>query len=155
MKRVYSYKFRDKEHPPVPNLQVGDKVYAKSTLGIGPNYDDVSTCEIRKVEVIWHDPNPHDEDDYGYWYINYYIRTDVDRPGLKSTKIYPYHTGEEGGPKELYMTPQEVMDMNIREFLDSTQKTIKSMRKKMLALGYTEEQSSKLLEYKPQEMTKI
>ena len=147
------YKYKDINHPPVPMLKVGDRCYTHWTHG-GADYSHVSTCEIRKVEVKWYEPSEYDRKhlgNYGHWYINYYIRSNVDSYGLKSTKMFPYHTGEEGGKQELYLTPQEVMDENIRNFRSMVENNIKSMQKKMLSLGYTKEQTNKLLEHKPED----
>ena len=147
-----SYKYRDINHPPVPRLKVGDICYTHWTHG-GAHYDHVSKCEIRKVEVKWYEPSEFDKKNgwYGHWYINYYIRADIDSYGLKSTKMYAYHTGEEGGRQELYFTPQEVMDANIRDFKKMVLQNMENMRKTMFGLGYTKEQTKKLLEYKIEE----
>ena len=143
------YKFTDKNHPPVPTLKVGDRCYAHCPWGM--HYDRVSTCEIRKVEVKWIEPNDYEKEhlgEVGHWYINYYIRTDVDRVGLKSTKMYAYRLGDDGREPDLYLTPQEVMDKNIIEFKKSLMLQLNGMRKEMKRLGYSVEQTNKLLEYK-------
>ena len=145
-----SYKYRDINHPPVPRLKVGDICYTHWTHG-GRNYEWVSKCEIRKVEVKWYEPSEFDKQRmgaYGHWYINYYIRADIDCVGLKSTKMYAYHTGEEGGRQDLFFTPQEVMDENIRDFKIMVFSNFKNMQQTMFSLGYTKEQTKKLLEYK-------
>ena len=146
----YDYKYRDKNHPPVPMLKVGDIVYAHCQWGVGHNYSEVSKCEIRKVEVRWCEPSDYDKSKgyYGHWYVSYYIRSDIDKVGLKSTKMYSYGTGEDGGKKNLFLTPQEVMDENIREFREHFVKTVNAMRRTMFSLGYTKEMTKKLLEYK-------
>ena len=145
---MIEYKYTDKNHPPVPLLKVGDICYAHWAHG-GANYSHVSKCEIRKVEVKWYEPSEYDKKQgmYGYWYINYYIRTDINYPGLKSTRMYPYHTGEEGGDiKNLYLTPQEVMEENVADFMQMVKNTTGEIRKTMLSLGYSEEKIKGLLE---------
>lgn len=145
------YKYTDINHPPVPRLKVGDICYAHWTHG-GSDYSHVSTCEIRKVEVKWYEPSEYDKKNSrfcGHWYINYYIRADVDCVGLKSTKMFPYHTGEEGGYRQdLFFTPQEVMDENIRSFREMVVNKAAYMRSTMRTLGYNTEQINGLLEYK-------
>lgn len=143
------YKYTDKNHPPVPLLKVGDICYARWAYGGAANYSHVSKCAIRKVEVRWYEPSEYDKEqgEYGYWYINYYIRTDINYPGLKSTKMYPYHTGEEGGEiKNLYLTPQEVMEKNVADFMKMVKDTAGEIRKTMLSLGYSAEKIKGLLE---------
>jgi len=144
--KMREYKYRDKNHPPVPQLKVGDICYTRSQYTRG--YADISTCEIRKVEVVWHEANKYSKDDYGHWSINYYIRTDIDSPELKSTKMYSYSTGEDGSEADLFFTPQEVMDKNISDFRDMVLNTAQNIRKTMMKLGYTPDQMSKLFEYK-------
>lgn len=147
------YKFCDKNHPPVPRLKVGDRCYAHSEFG--GRYSRISTCEVRKVEVNWHEPTAFEIEhfgDKGYWHIDYYIRTDVDYPSLKSTKMHAYFTNEDGAHiQSLYFTAQEVMDENIRNFKQMVNDTICEMRSKMQTLGYTENQIRQLLEYETNE----
>ena len=144
------YKYTDKNHPPVPLLKVGDICYAHCQWGIGHQYSEISKCEIRKVEVKWYEPSEYDKKrgDYGFWHIDYYIRSDINMVGLKSTKMFPFHTSEDGSPLvSLFFTPQEVMDENIRDFKKMLENNICQMRQQMQSLGYTEEQTTKLLEY--------
>lgn len=147
---MIEHRYKDKNHPPVPQLKVGDRCYTFCTFGIGRRYDYVTTCEVRKVEVKWYEPSSYDREKgaYGYWYIDYYIRTDVDYKALKSTRMYAYRLGDDGREPDLFLTPQEVMDENIRDFKDMVAKNIESMRKTMHSLGYSEEQTKKLLESK-------
>ena len=142
------YKYTDKNHPPVPRLKVGDICYAHSDFG--RYYDYVAKCEVRKVEVKWFEPSEYDREHLGwcgYWHIDYYIRM-FGPAGRKETKMFAYHSDEDGDRQNLFFTPQEVMDDNIRDFTDMVQKTIVAMQKKMFSLGYTQEQTRKLLEYK-------
>ena len=146
---MIEYKYTDKNHPPVPLLKVGDICYARWAYGGRARYSHVSKCEIRKVEVRWNELSEYGKKHgtHGYWYINYYIRTDVDSYGLKSTKINPYHTGEEGGDiKDLYLTPQEVMEENVVDFIKKVKNTAGEIRKTMLSLGYSDEKIKGLLE---------
>ena len=142
------YKYTDKNHPPIPLLKVGDKCY--TFCDFGRHYDYVSTCEVRKVEVKWYEPSDYYKERLGaigFWHIDYYIRI-VEDYGRKSTKMYRYSTGEDGTRQNLFLTPQEVMDENIRDFMDMVTKNVAGIRRKMKALGYSEEKISKLLEYK-------
>lgn len=142
------YKYTDINHPPVPLLKVGEICYTRWAHG-GLNYSHVSMCAIRKVEVRWHEPSEYDkkQGEYGYWYINYYIRTDIDRPELKSTKMYAYSTNEEGGRlKTLFFTPQEVLEKNVADFMKMVKDTAGEIRKTMLSLGYSEDKIKGLLE---------
>ena len=134
------HKFTDKNHKPVPELKVGDRCYTSG--GSWNDYSWVSTCEIRKVDVHWVEFG-----DEGYWSIDYYIRTDVDIPYLKSTKMGAYHLDNEG-LCQIYRTPQEVMDEQIRRFKDMVMNNAERMRQTMRRLGYSEEQRQNLLEYK-------
>ena len=122
------HKFTDKNHPPVPTLKVGDICYAHCPWIRNHSY--VSTCEIRKVEVKW-----NEGEDGGYWNINYYIRTDIDNRGLKSTKMYAYKLGDDGRTADIFLTPQEVMAENIERFKSELMSNIKSMAKTMKSLG--------------------
>lgn len=138
------HRFTDRNHPPVPQLKVGDICYASCQWGSRDHYDYISTCEVRKVEVFWHEEEE-------YWYVKYYIRADIDDQYLKSTKMYSYYLVGEGarcGGFPIYRTPQEVMDDNIREFKERVFNQLASMRGTMRKLGYSEEQMSKLLENK-------
>lgn len=137
------HKYRDKNHKPVPELKVGDRCY---TSGGFNDYSWVSVCEIRKIDVHWVEFN----DGHGYWTVDYYIRTDVDKPYLKSVKMHAYHLDNEGLCR-IYRTPQEVMDENIREFKDMVIKKAEAMRRTMHRLGYSEEQTKNLLEYKSEQ----
>lgn len=152
------YKYRDKNHPPVPRLKVGDRCYTHWPYG-GRDYYYVSTCEVRKVEVLWYEPSDYDKEHMGacgYWHIDYFIRTDVDKPHMKSTKMFAYHTDEDGGSiQSLWFTPQDVMDDNIRDFKDMVNKTIANIRRTMKQLGYTVEQTKKLLEFNDFEQKQI
>lgn len=150
MERKSELKYTDKNHPPVPLLKVGDRCYTSCPWD-GGNYGHISVCEVRKVEVRWYEPTKYEKEqgEYGYWYINYYIRTDINHASLKSTKIFAYHTGEDGySIKDLYLTPQEVLDENIRRFKDMVIKKAKDIQRTMRSLGYSEEQTKNLLEYK-------
>lgn len=61
--------------------------------------------------------------------------------------MYPYHTGEEGGGiKNLYLTPQEVLEENVADFMKMVKNTAGEIRKTMLSLGYSEEKIKGLLE---------
>ena len=132
------HRFTDKNHPPVPTLKVGDICYAHCPWI--RNFAHVSTCEVRKVEVKWH------EDGEGkYWNIYYYIRTDVDNKALKSTRLYPYSLGDDGRRANLYLTPQEVMAENIEYFKRELMSNINSIAKTMKSLGM-EDKQIKMLE---------
>lgn len=139
------YKFTDKNHPPVPQLKVGDRCYTFCDWDCY-NYSHISTCEVRKIVVRWIEPD-NQLGRVGHWSVAYYIRTDVDSPGLKTTKIYPYYLNDEGLSR-IYLTPQEVMNENIRIFKERVFNQLASMRGTMKKLGYSEEQMSKLLENK-------
>lgn len=151
MERKSELKYTDKNHPPVPLLKVGDRCYTRCPWD-GGNYGHISVCEVRKVEVKWCEPTEYEKKalgGVGHWYINYYIRTDINHASLKSTKMYAYHTGEDGcSIKDLYFTPQEVLDENIRRFKDMVIHKAKDIQRTMRSLGYSEEQSKNLLEYK-------
>lgn len=142
------YKYTDKNHPPVPTLKVGDRCYCSCPWGV--RYDHVSTCEIRKVEVRWYEPTDYDKErgEKGYWHIDYYIRTDIDQVGLKSTRMFAYRLGDDGREADLFLTPQEVMDRNIEDFKKSLIRQVDGIRKEMKRLGYSTEQRTKLLEFK-------
>ena len=141
------YKFKDKNHPPVPTLKVGDKCYA--FCDFGRHYDYVSTCEVRKVDVKWYEPTEYEKKNgwCGYWHIDYYVRIVYDYLN-KSTKRFAYRLGDDGRDPNLFLTPQEVLDINIRDFKKMVIENVKSLQKKMTALGYTQEQATKLLEFK-------
>lgn len=140
------HKYTDKNHKPVPELKVGDRCYCSG--GSWDDYSWVSTCEVRKVEVRWYEFS----DGEGYWSVNYYIRTDVDKPALKSTRMCAYNLDGEG-IYTIYRTPQEVMDAQIKRFKKMVMNTAMCMRRTMRKLGYTEEQTRNLLEYKNEEVT--
>lgn len=149
------YKYTDKNHPPVPLLKVGDICYAHCQWGVGAHYADISKCEIRKVEVKWCEPSDYDKErgEVAHWIINYFIRSDIDEVGLKSTKMYSYSTDEEGGRlKSLYFTPQEVMDENIEDFLKSTYNIAKRMRSTMKKLGYSQEKINCIDMFAPKQL---
>ena len=151
MERKSELKFTDKNPPPVPLLKVGDRCYAHCPWN-GGNYSHISVCEVRKVEVRWCEPSEYEKEklgEVGHWYINYYIRTDVNSVGLKSTRMNAYHTGEDGcSLKTLYFTPQEALDENIRRFKEMVISKAKDIQKEMRCLGYSEKQCKNLLEYK-------
>lgn len=136
------HKYTDKNHKPVPELKVGDRCYKS---GGYDDYSSVNVCEIRKVEVRWIESH----DGSGYWSISYYIRENVDCKALKTTRVFPFYLhGEEIGCNEIYRTPQEVMDKNIQDFKDKVIREAERMRKAMRKLGYSDEQTKNLLEYK-------
>lgn len=145
------YKYTDKNHPPVPQLKVGDICY--TFCDFGRKYDYVSKCEIRKVAVLWRQYSDYEKEHYDredHWEIEYYIRI-LYGWGDKSAKLIPYCLGDDGRKPNLFLTPQEVMDINIRDFKEMVIKNIKSMQETMFGLGYTKEMTQKLLEYNIEE----
>lgn len=143
--RKIVHKYTDKNHKPVPELKVGDKCY---TTGGHNEFYWVSVCEIRKVEVRWHEFSDGD----AYWSVNYYIRENVNIPAIKTTRMCAYNLDDEGLYR-IYRTPQEAMDENIRYFKECVMKAAIRMRKTMRRLGYSEEQTKNLLEYKDEQDT--
>lgn len=143
------WKYTDKAHPPVPLLKVGDICYCRCSWDYY-NVSHISKCEIRKVEVRWIEYNEHERTELGWvshWNIDYYIRTDIDYPALKSTKLYTYHL-EDGNRQDIYLTPQEVLEENVKEFIKQTKTKMQGLQKVMQRLGYSEENARKLLEIK-------
>jgi hypothetical protein len=56
------------------------------------------------------------------------------------------------GVNTIYRKPQEVMDAEIKRFKKTVINTAMRMRRTMRQLGYTEEQTRNLLEYKNEEV---
>lgn len=142
------YKYTDKNHPPVPMLKVGDRCYTHCAWNYH-NYEHISVCEVRKVEVRWYEPTKYEKEqgEYGYWHIDYYIRTDVNNVALKSTRMYAYHTGEDGfAIKDLYFTPQEVLESNIRDFGRELFSRVTALQNTMRKLGYSQEDMKRAFE---------
>lgn len=138
------YKYTDKNHPPVPQLKVGDICYARAQWGVGGNYGDYSKCQVRKVDVTWNEPTYGEKT--GHWSVSYKLYTDVDDPYLRSARQYNYYLGEDGFRKDIYLTPQEVMEKNVADFMKMVKDTAGEIRKTMLSLGYSEEKVKGLLE---------
>ena len=130
-------KYKDKDHPPVPQLKVGDICYCRWPWG--RSYSHVSTCEIRKVEVKWVGDG---------WVIDYFIRTDIDSVGLKSTKRYAYHLGDDGRKPDIFLTPQEVMERNLEYFKKELLTNVQEISKKMKKLGMSDNQIKMLEQLK-------
>lgn len=138
------YKFIDKNHPPVPQLKVGDICYTKSDSVIC-RYG-YSKCEVRKVEVKWIEPCGYN-DNVGHWSIVYYLRTDIDDPVLKSTRLQPYTLNECGGRLQtIYLTPQEVMKTIVNDFKRDATEWVGRIKSELLAIGYDKKDISKMLE---------
>ena len=129
----------------MPLLKVGDRCYTSCPWSVGHRYDYVSTCEVRKVEIKWYEANAWDLESVGHWEIIYWIRTDVDNLGLKSTPRHSYRLGDDGREPDLFLTPKEVMDKNIEKFKDMVFKQADSIRKTMHQLGYSKEEQRKVL----------
>lgn len=144
---MVNYKFTDPDIRPMPQLKVGDICYVTCPWSIGRNYSHISKCEVRKIEVKWHEPIVICDNvvNVGHWTINYYLRTDIDSPGLKSTPRCAYYLGDDGSEPDMFLTPKEVMDVNIEKFKRMVIETANSMRKTMKQLGYTEEKQRNLL----------
>lgn len=137
------YKYTDKNHPPVPQLKVGDICYAHAQWGIGHHYGDYSKCQVRKVNVVWIEPTYGEKT--GHWSVSYKLYTDVDN-GLRSARQYEYRLGEDGSWKDIYLTPQEVMEENVADFMKMVKDTAGAIRDKLLSLGYSEKKIKGLLE---------
>ena len=142
--KMIEHKYTEKNHPPVPLLKVGDICYARAQWGIGSNYSDYSKCQVRKVCVVWNEPTYGEKT--GHWSVSYKLYTDVDDPYLRSARQHNYHLGEDGFRKDIYLTPQEVMEKNVADFMKTVKNTAGEIRKTMLSLGYSEEKIKGLLE---------
>ena len=123
-------------------LKVGDICYTHWAWG--KSYAHVSKCEVRKVEVKWIEPESWRGDSEGHWRIDYYIRTDIDKKSLKSTKMNAYGLYDNDHISQIYLTPQEVMEDNIRRFKKDVMLDVEQMRKSMARLGYSEAQIKQL-----------
>lgn len=141
---MIEYKYTDKNHPPVPQLKVGDICYAHTKRGLGMKYNDYSKCQVRKVNVAWNEPTYGEKT--GHWSVSYKLYTDVDKPHFRSARQYDYYLGEDGFRKDIYLTPQEVMEENVADFMKMVKDTADGIRKTMKALGYSEEKIKGLLE---------
>lgn len=137
------YKYTDRSHPPVPLLKVGDRCYKPSVY----NTQSVSTCEIRRVSVVWVEPRSYIDTDVPHWRIDYYIRTDVNIPHLKSTVMSTFGLDDEH-LNRIYLTPQEAMGEIIKRFKETVCRQACEIRKEMHRLGYTKAESRKMLNYK-------
>lgn len=137
------YKYTDWSHPPVPQLKVGDRCYKPSLY----DTQSVSTCEIRRVNVVWEEPRPYIDTDVPHWRIDYYIRVDVDKPLCKSTVMSAFGLDDEH-INRIYLTPQEAMGEIIRRFKETVCRQACGIRKEMHRLGYTKAESRKMLNYK-------
>lgn len=137
------YKYTDRSHPPVPQLKVGDRCYKPSLY----DTQSVSTCEIRRVNVVWEEPRPYIDTDVPHWRIDYYIRVDVDKPYLKSTVMSAFGLDNEH-LNRIYLTPQEAMEEIVRRFNETVYRQACKIRKEMHRLGYKKSESRKMLNYK-------
>lgn len=137
------YKYTDINHPPVPELKVGDRCYKPSVY----NTRSVSTCEIRRVNVVWVEPRSYIDTDVPHWRIDYYIRTDVNIPHLKSTVMSAFGLDNEH-LNRIYLTPQEVMEEIIRRFKETVCRQASEIRNEMHRLGYKKSESRKMLNCK-------
>ena len=137
------YKYTDRSHPPVPQLKVGDRCYKPSVY----NTQSVSTCEIRRVNVVWVEPMSYMDNDVPHWRIDYYIHTDVNIPQLKSTVMSAFGLDNEH-LNRIYLTPQEAMEVIIRRFKETVCRQAGEIRNEMHRLGYKKSESRKMLNYK-------
>lgn len=137
------YKYTDINHPPVPELKVGDHCYATS----GYNVQSISTCEIRRVNVVWEEPRPYIDTDVPHWRIDYYIRMDVDKPLCKSTVMSAFGLDDEH-LNRIYLTPQEAMEELVKRFKETVALQAEQIREEMRRIGYTKAESRKLLDYR-------
>lgn len=140
---VREYKYTDINHPPIPELKVGDRCYMPSLY----DTQSVSTCEIRRVNVVWEEPRPYIDTDVPHWRIDYYIRMDVDQPLCKSTVMSAFGLDDEH-INRIYLTPQEAMGEIIRRFKETVCRQACEIRKEMHRLGYKKSESRKMLNYK-------
>lgn len=135
--------YTDRNHPPVPQLKVGDRCYMPSLY----DTQSVSTCEIRRVNVVWEEPRPYIDTDVPHWRIDYYIRVDVDKPLCKSTVMSAFGLDNEH-INRIYLTPQEAMEEIIRRFKETVCRQAGEIRNEMHRLGYKKSESRKMLNYK-------
>lgn len=135
-----TYRFTDKNHPPVPELKVGDRCYKTS----GYNTYRVSVCEVRKVVVSWVEADNFIEGDVAHWRIDYYIRTDVDNKYLKSFSMSAFGLDDEHISR-IYLTPQETVEEIVRRFKESVCSHAKIIQSEMMRIGYTKKEARKAL----------
>ena len=121
------WKYTDPNVMPVPMKKLGDIVYASCPWD-GRNYDYISRCEIRKINVRWRTD---------HWDIVYYLRTDIGERGLQSSRQAPYHY-EDGNERTIFDTPQEVIESNIARFIERVHTQTDLIINTMRRLGYKE-----------------
>ena len=121
------WKYTDPKAMPVPLKKLGDIVYTSCPWD-GRNYDYISKCEIRKINVRWCKD---------HWEIIYYLRTDIGEMGLQSSKQRGYYY-EDGNERTIFDTPQEVIENNIARFIDVVHNEVEAITSTMRQLGYKE-----------------
>lgn len=127
MKEERFYKFTEKSHPPVPILSVGDICYSRWLYG-GQDFDSVEKQKIRKVEVKWYEAS---EWEPAHWEIHYYIKGKMHDFALKSEWLQ----GDDRHLGLLYLTPNDVMQANIEDFLKFTESTLNKMSETQRRIG--------------------
>lgn len=132
--------YTDRNHPPVPQLKVGDRCYTTS----GYNTYRVSVCEVRKVDVSWVEARTFIEGDVAHWRTDYYIRTDVDNKDLKSYSMSAFGLDDEHLCR-IYLTPQEAVEEIVRRFKESVCSHANMIRSEMKRIGYTKQEMRKVL----------
>lgn len=120
------WKYTDPNAMPVPLKKLGDIVYTSCPWD-GRNYEHISRCEVRKIEVYWIDD---------HWNIFYYLRTDVGTD-IQSSRQTAY-SYEDGNERTIFDTPQEVIEKNIARFIGMVHTQTDSIIKTMRQLGYKE-----------------
>lgn len=120
------WKYTDPNAMPVPLKKLGDIVYT-SCPWRWDDYDHISRCEVRKIEVIWCEE---------HWNIFYYLRTDVGT-SIQSARQAPYFY-EDGNERTMFDTPQEVIEKNIANFIKDVHTKTDAIIKTMHQLGYKE-----------------
>lgn len=128
------WKYTDPKAMPVPLKKLGDIVYT-SCPWRWEDYDHISRCEVRKIEVIWCEE---------HWNIFYYLRTDVGT-SIQSSRQAPYFY-EDGHERTIFDTPQEVIERNVKRFFESTQSKMNGIVLKMRSMGYTDSEIRQVLD---------
>lgn len=131
---ISPWKYTDPKAMPVPLKKLGDIVYTSCPWD-GRNYEHISRCEIRKINVKWNTD---------HWDIIYYLRTDIGDM-VQSSKQRAYYY-EDGNERTIFDTPQEVMERNVKRFFESTQSKMNGIVSKMRSMGYTDAEIRQVLD---------
>ena len=127
MKEERFYRYTEKCHPPVPILKVGDTCYSHWVYG-GEDFAAVEKQKVRKVEIKWYEASSWEP---AHWEIQYYIKGKMHYFVLKSEWLQ----GDDRHLSLLYLTPNDVMQANIEDFLRFTEKTINRMSETQRRIG--------------------